>query len=97
MVKVKERIVECEEKIREYELVVVNSDNLVLFEDNFVGSGYSEIIIEDFKELKKKLMEVEEWISRYENFVKDNNFKFIVSEEKVIEFVEELVRWLIIE
>lgn len=42
-------------------------------------------------------MEVEEWIRKYENFVKDKNLKFIVSEEKVIELVEELVRRLIVE
>lgn len=48
-------------------------------------------------EVRKKLMEVEEKIKKYEDFVKDKNFKFIVSEEKVIEFVEELVRRFVVE
>lgn len=47
--------------------------------------------------MKRKFIEVEEWIRKYEDFVKDKNLKFIVSEEKVIELVEELVRRLIVE
>lgn len=97
LAKAKERIAECEEKIREYELAAANSDNSASFEDNFVGSGHSETTTEDFKELKKKLTEAEERISRYENFAKDNNSKLIASEEKVIELAEELARRLTIE